>query len=196
MKIKHFIVGILFLLPLISYGQDMYNMAKLNNQCGEIMRISQNIIQLKDSIRKAKIQIETQRKAWEKTCLEYLNSTNQTAEDFQYLIQHTDSVQEKGLYDKLVAAKSKANLTPHRSFTLEPVETIQPIASPKQEPIVTNEKKDSSKNDNEKQEKKKVENKKENKKIENKKEPSTKTSVEIKDEDLGGSDMKENIGNK
>ena len=90
MNKKLFIIGFILLFSVSSYGQVQNNMNRLVTQCGKIVEYSQQITELKDSIRNVNQKIVELRSAWEKTCNDYLASDEQTSEDFQYLIDHTD----------------------------------------------------------------------------------------------------------
>lgn len=138
MNKKLFIIGFILLFSVSSYGQVQNNMNRLVTQCGKIVEYSQQITELKDSIRNVNQKIVELRSAWEKTCNDYLASDEQTSEDFQYLIDHTDSIAEKELYLKLVeASKNVANKAKHKE--LAPVVGPKPVIEKETAPVKSNE---------------------------------------------------------
>lgn len=138
MNKKLFIIGFILLFSASSYGQVQNNMNRLVTQCGKIVEYSQQITELKDSIRNVNQKILELRSAWEKTCNDYLASDEQTSEDFQYLIDHTDPIDEKELYSKLVEASKKvANNAKHKE--LDTVVAPKPVIEKEPVPVKSNE---------------------------------------------------------
>ena len=153
MNKKQFIIGLILLFSASSYGQVQNNMNRLVTQCGKIVEYSQQITELNDSINKVNQKIIELRTAWEKTCNDYLASDEYTSEDFQYLINNTDSINEKELYLKLVeTSKNVANNDKHKE--LAPVVGPKPVIE-KPTPDKSNEDgKDPEKDSKEKKDKK------------------------------------------
>lgn len=176
MNKKHLIIGFILLFSVSSYGQVQNNMNKLVTQCATIVEFSQQITQLKDSIRNANQKVLELRKDWEKTCNDYLASDEQTSEDFQYLINNTDSIIENALYLKLVEASRNVKVS-NENNKKEPVINQEPA------PIES---------DNDGKEPEKKENKGEKKK--DKKESPT-TPVKNSKGDMDD-DLKSKISNK
>lgn len=109
MKRKYFIFNIVLLFSIASaYGQEQSNIdTTLVNQCRTIIEYSERITQLNVYIRNAEQKVAELCKKWEKTCNDFLASKEQSLEDFEYLINNTDSIMEYDLYVKLVDARNK-----------------------------------------------------------------------------------------
>lgn len=108
MKSKYIVLlGLIWLCSVSSYGQEQDNMNKLVTQCSKIVEYSQQLSQLKESIRIADEKIDLLRKEWKQICEKYLASDKKTLEDLEYLIALTDKVNEKDLFLKLLSAKEE-----------------------------------------------------------------------------------------
>lgn len=174
MNKKHFIIGLILLFSASSYGQVQNNMNRLVTQCGKIVEYSQQITELKDSINDANQKIKELRNTWEKTCNEYLASEEQTLDDFQYLINNTDSIYEKELYLKLVDASKKVR-DKGKKKELRPVDDTKPVI--KEEPVPVK-----SDNDGKEKEDNKKDKNKDDKKNDNPTPPAKKTKGDMDDE--------------
>lgn len=174
MNKKLFIIGFILLFSVSSYGQVQNNMNRLVTQCGKIVEYSQQITELKDSIRNVSQKIVELRSAWEKTCNDYLASDEQTSEDFQYLIDHTDPIAEKELYLKLVDASKKVR-DKGKKKELRPVDDTKPVI--KEEPVPVK-----SDNDGKEKEDNKKDKNKDDKKNDNPTPPAKKSKGDMDDE--------------
>ena len=154
MNKKYFIIGFMLLFSVSSYGQVQNNKNRLVTQCGKIVEYSQQITELKDSINNANQKIKELRNAWEKACNDYLASEEQTLDDFQYLINNTDSINENELYLKLVEA-SKMVANNDQQKELSPVVGPKPVIEKESVPVKSNEDgKESEKDSKEKKDEK------------------------------------------
>lgn len=86
------------------HGQNSANMAELLERCEELLALQSKINALNDSIKAVKSNLERANQEWEQICENYMLSGGQTAEDFAYLISHTDSISEKNLRERLIDA--------------------------------------------------------------------------------------------
>lgn len=186
MNRKYVLLGFILLFSITSYGQVQNNMNNLVTQCGIIVEYSQQIIQLKDSIRNASQKILELRNKWEKTCNDYLASDEQTSEDFQYLISNTDSINETDLYAKLVDASKKVKDNKGHEKLLPINDAANPVIKQEPTPIES---------DNDGKETEKEEDKKEKKKDKNDKNESPTTPIKKSKGDMDD-ELKSKIGNK
>lgn len=174
MNKKHFIIGLILLFTASSYGQVQNNMNRLVTQCGKIVEYSQQITELKDSINNVNQKIKELRNTWEKACNDYLASEEQTLDDFQYLINNTDSIHEKDLYLKLVDASKKVT-DKGKKKELRSVDDTKPVI--KEEPIPVK-----SDNDGKEKEDNKKDKNKDDKKNDNPTPPAKKSKGDMDDE--------------
>lgn len=174
MNKKHFIIGFILLLSASSYGQMQNNMNRLVTQCEKIVEYSQQITELKDSINNTNQKIIELRSIWEKTCNDYLASEEQTLDDFQYLINNTDSINEKDLYLKLVEASKKVTDNGKKKG-LRQVDDTEPVK--KEEPVPVK-----SDNDGKEKEEDKIDKNTDDKKNDNTTPPVKKNKGDMDDE--------------
>lgn len=130
MKNKYLIFVFPVLFSISANGQENNNIAKLTTQCSLIVEYSQQLEQSKNSCDSTENKICILRGEWKKTCLDYIASDSQTAEDFQYLIDNTDQVNESDLYNQLVEAskhiKSAVN-NPKSAGKTYPVDSTKSV---------------------------------------------------------------------
>ena len=153
MNSKYLLIGLFMLFSTATFAQEKTQWLKVVYQCETILELNEKITQLKDSIGKSEKEIVRLRREWEKTCNEFLKSPEaKTREDFAYLINNTDSITEKELYNRLVEASKYVdddNRAPQTSADGKDSPEIPPAPAPVKQ-----------NNDAEKKEEKKSEKKK------------------------------------
>lgn len=94
-----------FFSPAWSQNENDNEMPRLMTQCQKILELSRQIDSLKNSLTILSSDMQTMREEWRKTCTDYMASDYQTPEDYDYLINHTDTVFDGvELYKQLVEA--------------------------------------------------------------------------------------------
>lgn len=181
MKNRFFLSVVFSFIFMHAWSQsENNNTARLTTQCRQILELSEQIASLEDSLTHMTEQIETIRVEWEKICLEYIASDSQTKEDFDYLINHTDTVQDgKDLYLQLVEASKHVKTSDNPKPGTVVGRNLNPVSE--QSPV--------------KSEDEKVTTPEDKKKDERKEEKPVTPPAGKKGEDIG-KDMKSVIGNK
>lgn len=114
MKCKMLFLSVLMMcvcLNVHSQKDSADSMVKLLGNCRRIVILQTANDTLQTQLSRTTRELEEKNKEWQETCDRYMTSKEQTAEGFNYLIQHTDSVQEKDLYNSLVDAARNVKTT-------------------------------------------------------------------------------------
>ncbi len=110
MNCKYFVIALMLFFTALSYGQEMADFRDLVSQCRKIVRHYDKIKELNDSIRSNDKEIRRKRSEWATTCKKYIHDTppaEKTMEELEYLINRTDSIEEKHIYTALVRERQK-----------------------------------------------------------------------------------------